>query len=45
VDDPDLGPALRWALDAGLLERSRGDRVALTVRGRMLSNEVFVRLI
>lgn len=33
-----------WALETGLLERS-GDRLRLTTRGRLLSNEVFARLV
>ena len=37
-------PALAWGLEAGLLE-SAGDRLRLTRRGRLLSNEVFARLI
>ena len=40
-----LAPALTWALGAGLLERTADDRVALTLSGRLLSNEVFVRLV
>src|SRR5215203_4284375 len=41
---PTRPPALTWALDAGLLQAA-GDRVRLTRRGRLLSNEVFARLI
>jgi oxygen-independent coproporphyrinogen-3 oxidase len=44
LDDPAFGGALRWALDEGLLSES-GDRLVLTVRGRLLSNEVFARLV
>ena len=42
-----LAPHLDWALDAGLLEPSGagGDRVRLTTRGRLLSNELFARLV
>jgi coproporphyrinogen III oxidase-like Fe-S oxidoreductase len=40
----DRGPALRWAIDHGLVERA-GDVLALTLRGRLLSNEVFARLV
>jgi oxygen-independent coproporphyrinogen-3 oxidase len=44
-----LAPHLGWALDAGLLRPARGpegeDRVALTTRGRLLSNELFARLV
>lgn len=39
-----FGSGLRWGLEAGLLERS-GDRLRLTSRGRLLSNELFVRLL
>ena len=39
------GPAaLAWALDEGLLGRTKEDRLVLTRRGRLLSNEVFTRL-
>jgi oxygen-independent coproporphyrinogen-3 oxidase len=43
-----LGPHLGWALDAGLLERVAapgGERVRLTIEGRLLSNELFARLV
>jgi len=39
-----LGPVAPWAIDAGLIELS-ADRVALTLRGRLLSNELFARLL
>ena len=39
-----LAPHLAWALDAGLLEVA-GDAVRLTTRGRLLSNELFSRLV
>jgi oxygen-independent coproporphyrinogen-3 oxidase len=42
--DPSLGGALRWAVDGGLLAEA-GDRLVLTRRGRLLSNEVFARLL
>jgi oxygen-independent coproporphyrinogen-3 oxidase len=45
IDDLRLRPALTWALDEQLLERTIDDRVALTLRGRLLSNEVFARLV
>jgi oxygen-independent coproporphyrinogen-3 oxidase len=35
---------LPWAIEAGLLEAA-GDRFALTLRGRLLSNELFARLV
>jgi len=38
-----LGPHLAWAVGCGLVERA-GDRVRLTTEGRLLSNELFVRL-
>lgn len=41
---PELRPSLTWALGEGLLE-PRADRLVLTVRGRLLSNEVFARLV
>ncbi|HJP87546.1 MAG TPA: radical SAM family heme chaperone HemW [Candidatus Limnocylindrales bacterium] len=40
----DRAPALRWAMEQGLLEQA-GDVLALTLRGRLLSNEVFTRLV
>ena len=40
-----LGPHLAWALGAGLLGPIAGDRLALTTRGRLLSNELFARLV
>ncbi len=42
---PPLVDALRWALDAGLLTTTADDRVVLTTRGRLLSNELFSRLV
>jgi oxygen-independent coproporphyrinogen-3 oxidase len=45
LDDPSIGDALRWALDARLLERTATDRLSFTLRGRLLSNELFVRLV
>ncbi len=44
MDDPDLGPGLTWAFDAGLLAHV-DHRLVLTSRGRLLSNEVFARLL
>ena len=45
LDRPALSPSLAWALDAGLLERTATDRLVLTLSGRLLSNELFVRLL
>ena len=45
LHDPQLVGPLTWAIDHGLMEKTAGDRLVLTVRGRLLSNEVFVRLI
>lgn len=45
LDDPAIGIHLAWALDAGLLEHAGGRRVVLTRRGRLLSNELFARLV
>ncbi len=41
-----LAPHLEWAMAAGLLESTGGDRarIHLTTRGRLLSNELFLRL-
>jgi oxygen-independent coproporphyrinogen-3 oxidase len=44
LDRPALAPGLRWALDAKLLEPA-AERLVLTLRGRLLSNEVFARLL
>jgi coproporphyrinogen III oxidase-like Fe-S oxidoreductase len=41
---PPLSEILPWALDARLLETTN-DRILLTRRGRLLSNEVFSRLV
>jgi putative oxygen-independent coproporphyrinogen III oxidase len=37
--------AFGWALDNGLVEISGAERVVLTTRGRLLSNELFARLV
>lgn len=37
--------AFAWAVENGLVEDAPGDRVRLTLRGRLLSNELFSRLI
>jgi oxygen-independent coproporphyrinogen-3 oxidase len=43
-----LAPHLAWALGSGLLESVNapaGERVRLTIQGRLLSNELFARLV
>ncbi len=42
-----LAPHVTWALESGLLESfdAAGPRVRLTTRGRLLSNELFARLV
>ncbi len=37
--------AFAWAAENGLVEDAPGDRVRLTLRGRLLSNELFARLV
>lgn len=44
LDDPLLTPGLAWGLASGLLVGQAG-RIVLTPRGRLLSNEVFRRLL
>lgn len=44
MDRAPTGDGLRWALAAGLVELA-ADRVVLTRRGRLLSNEVFARIV
>jgi len=41
---PPLSSSFDWALAAGLLQPTKDDRVVLTTRGRLLSNELFARL-
>ena len=45
ADRPPLDRVAPWAIEQGLLEAIEGGRMALTTRGRLLSNEVFARLI
>ena len=48
ADQGPLGPHVTWAIETGLLERTDrpdGHRLRLTTRGRLLSNELFARLI
>jgi coproporphyrinogen III oxidase-like Fe-S oxidoreductase len=42
---PAVGPSLAWALGERLLERTSEDRLVLTRAGRLLSNELFARLV
>ncbi|MBA2557366.1 MAG: coproporphyrinogen III oxidase family protein, partial [Chloroflexi bacterium] len=44
TDDPRFAPVLAWASGVGLLERAGDARLRFTLRGRLLSSEVFVRL-
>ena len=44
VDVKELGDVAEWAAHNALIEPTAGDRVRLTRRGRLLSNELFVRL-
>ena len=43
--EPPLADAFGWALAAELLTIDEADRIVLTTRGRLLSNELFSRLI
>ena len=43
--DPPLAGVATWAVAGGLLEATADDRLVLTTRGRLLSNEVFRRLL
>ncbi len=43
--EPQFMDAFDWAVSAGLLEETDNARVHLTTRGRLLSNELFARLI
>jgi hypothetical protein len=45
LDQPALHAALAWGLDEGLLEQRSVDRLVLTVTGRLLADELFVRLL
>lgn len=44
VDIKELGDVAEWAAHNGLIEPTAGERVRLTRRGRLLSNELFARL-
>ncbi len=43
--EPPLAEAFGWSLAAELLDVTPDDRVVLTTRGRLLSNELFARLV
>jgi putative oxygen-independent coproporphyrinogen III oxidase len=43
--EPPLDDVFGWALAAELIEVTAADRVVLTTRGRLLSNELFSRLV
>jgi oxygen-independent coproporphyrinogen-3 oxidase len=43
--EPPLAQAFGWALAAELLTIDAADRIVLTTRGRLLSNELFARLV
>ena len=43
--EPPLAAWFGWALAAELLEVTTDDRIVLTTRGRLLSNELFARLV
>ena len=43
-DDSPLSAAVAWALELDLARTIEGDRIVLTTRGRLLSNELFSRL-
>ena len=45
LDAPRFAEPLAWALESRLLEYRAGDRLVLTRRGRLLSNELFARLV
>ena len=43
--EPPMADSFRWAMDAELLDLTADERVVLTTRGRLLSNELFARLV
>ncbi len=45
ANEPPLADVFGWALAAELLEVTDDDRIVLTTRGRLLSNELFSRLV
>jgi hypothetical protein len=42
---PPLRRVHGWAVEQGLLEATPDARIVLTIRGRLLSNEVFGRIV
>ena len=45
ADGPRFRDVFDWAAAAGLTESTPDDRIRLTTRGRLLSNELFARLV
>ncbi len=45
ANEPPLADVFGWALAAELVDVTPADRIVLTTRGRLLSNELFARLI
>ena len=43
--EPPLAASVAWATSNGLLEVTADDRIVLTTRGRLLSNELFARVL
>jgi hypothetical protein len=43
--EPPLEAHVGWALAAELVDLTPDDRIILTTRGRLLSNELFARLV
>jgi hypothetical protein len=43
--EPPLDETFGWALAAELVDVTDDDRIVLTTRGRLLSNELFSRLV
>ncbi len=45
AETPPLAPHLAWALSSELVRHTADERIVLTTRGRLLSNELFMRLV
>ena len=45
ADEPPLDAVVGWALGHELVTRTSDDRIVLTTRGRLLSNELFARMV